>query len=315
MTDTQRAPRQAGTPAPAPPHPPQRVAAAGTSQLPRSDDADGLSRLLRRAVDERSGGRVVQRMMVPSEFTELGGAPSRKRGSGYSKIVAALGVVDDLELWRAQYLSRPKRRAARNLYSALTGFHPASSSGDVPVLSATKTKQIQAARRLQKEMEDEHLLDEARVSELLDGMAGSSMPLIRNTGTGLRELFEQRKLAMRFAKSSTTNAQWEGNSFTFFSPSFWKSDKLAKAVLVHEYHHYLTERAPKLYTDEFVAHWKQYQAMGARKTAAYLNDWLLDRAGGYQMRNDAAQFDGREFAGPEDAGEVWTDYRHNKRAG
>jgi hypothetical protein len=251
-------------------------------------------------------------MMSPAELKELGGVPSGSWGSNYTKICRLLKTVEDMEA-APSYFDKRQRDARRALYDALTRFHPNEPAADV----GKKGREIRAVRQLRTEMDTENQLDQARVSELLDKMTTDPMALIRNTGIGLIRLFTKgyQGLSMTFQNAGNANATFSGSTITITKSNFWTSENLAKGVLVHEYHHYLSGRNGELYADEFVAHWKQYLAMKlTNQTAVTLNTWLLDAPDGYKMREKRAQkgiWKGIEFAGPEQAGNLWTKYKDN----
>jgi len=242
-----------------------------------------------------------------TDFKLLGGEPSGKFGSNYSSICKLVQKVDDLDISQS-YLEKKQRDARRNLYEALARFHPNDDGA-----AEKKTKEIAAARKLKTEMDNESQMDRVKVSELLDKMANDPMPLIRNTGKGLTDLFSKGNgLAMGFKQGGAENAIWAARTITIYTANFWQSENLATGVLVHEYHHYLTKRMGEYYADEFVAHWKQYLAMRANRTAKDLNKWLLDDPLGYKLRQQKDKFKGVEFKRPEDAGPLWTKNMDNR---
>jgi hypothetical protein len=247
-------------------------------------------------------------MMTSTKFKELGGKPSGKWNSSYSEICKLLDVVENLDI-PLSYLDKKQRDARRKLNNKLARFHP-NDHGNVE----KKKKEINAVRTFQRGMDGGRMEDLAKVSELLDKMANNKRQLIHNTGKGLIKKFSSHSggLSLVFTDAGAFNAMWSAKIVTINKPKFWASENFATAILVHEYHHILTKRAGEFYADEFVAHWKQYQAMNLNKTAKYLNNWLLDDPTGYNLRKKPNLFKGVEFDAPEKAGTMWTNYRDNK---
>jgi hypothetical protein len=253
-------------------------------------------------------------MMSPDDLKGHGGAPSGKWGSNYTKVCRLLKTVDDMDVPKS-YLDKKQREARRALYAAVSGFHPNEPATAVD----KKGQEILAVRKLKAEMDTENQMDRAKVSELLDKMATDGMPLVRNTGVALKDLFSKHSggLSMTFRNvaGANENASFSSSTIIFNMINFWKSENLARGILVHEYHHYLSNKTGgTLYADEFVAHWKQYLAM--RKTfneqlITDLNQFLL--VTGYKLQDKKDQpgmWAGVKFTRPE-AGHLWTKYRDN----
>jgi len=112
-------------------------------------------------------------------FVNSGGTPSRNAFSGYSKICKLLQLVDDSPI-TFSYHNKVRRDAIHKLYDAISKFHP-SNEGE----TNDKVKQIRAVKEFKKQIEQFKVLDEIRVSELVDNMTRNPMPLISNTGGGL----------------------------------------------------------------------------------------------------------------------------------
>jgi hypothetical protein len=244
------------------------------------------------------------RFVDVSELVATGGAPSNSWGSGYSEIYKLLQKLDSLEE-SGWYLNKKRQDATFKLETKITEY-VAKGRLSRNVLTPKKRSEIQAVAELAELMKPQ--VETAKVCQLLDRMATDAMLLIRNTANGLIQLLIRRSIGLSFTATGNTNAQMSKTNLALNPPLFWASDKLAVGLLVHEYHHHLTGRNGPLYPDEFVAHWKQYLAMGLpRDRFLRINPFLLDDPAGYKLRRQVTV----EFTRPEDAGTVWTRFPNN----
>ena len=159
---------------------------------------------------------------------------------------------------------------------------------------------------------------------------GGNADLVRNSMIGWIDLLKRDVYELVISTDSRINAQVTSDKKllihvpNFFATTFkvWtRDDFVPVGILVHEYHHHLTRGkvpASAVYPDEFVAHWKQYDAMGViapwgkDKCVASLNKWLLDDPSGYKRRFEVPA--GSEYAGPEATGAAfWDTHLDNAR--
>jgi hypothetical protein len=230
-------------------------------------------------------------------FKAIGGEPSNKLGSGYSAICKVLDKITDLG---PNYWSAPQRTLLADLASKLQTYHAGGLADGTP---EKKRKNLEAVTQLKSQLAD--YKEAAKISVLIDKMEVADQPLIRNTALGLK------KFTFSFIGDPNVNAFFTGAACIAVNTTlFWVNEKTAIGILVHEYHHSLTRRLPAPYKDEFVAHWKQYLAMGITKTVEELNYWLCDDPKGYKLRNKP-NLPNPLFTRVEDAGGVWTTYKDN----
>ncbi len=271
-----------------------------------------------------------------SEFGSGGGRPSGSSRSTYTSICTTLAAyeVTTRKKKAENYITPAGEALLVKLEGLLREFldvrHPGGSKMD-----SKKTKEVDAVTELRAALVD--LEPVRKVSKLLNTYAtlashphGGNSDLIRNSMAGWINLLSRDEYKLVISSDSRINAQVTsdkkllihvGNFFATTFKVFTRGEFVPVGILVHEYHHHLTRGtipAASVYPDEFVAHWKQYDAMGiiiqtGRATCVTdLNTWLLDDPRGYKRRFEVAA--GTEFTGPEATGAAfWQSHLDNAR--
>ncbi len=271
-----------------------------------------------------------------SEFGNGGGKPSGSSRSTYSSICTTLAAyeVTTNKKKAENYITPAGEALLVKLEGLIKEFvdvrHPGGSKMD-----GKKTKEVDAVKELRDALAD--LEPVRRISRLLNTYStlashphGGNSDLIRNSMAGWIDLLSRDVYKLVIASDNRINAQVTSDRKlaihvpNFFATTFkvyTRGEYVPVGILVHEYHHHLTRGsipAASVYPDEFVAHWKQYDAMGiilpmGRATCvADLNTWLLDDPRGYKRRFEVPA--GSEYAGPEATGAAfWASHLDNAR--
>ena len=170
-------------------------------------------------------------------------------------------------------------------------------------LSLKKDKEKSAVTQLAASMVDDIWF--AKISKVLTDNANSPIPLVRNSVAGWMRKFE-RGWSIGLSNLPGINAQWGNTSLQIKPLAFFKPlhPLFPISIVVHEYHHVLTERAEPVYNDEFVAHWKQYLVgepnLDDARREARVNRRLITDADGYLYTPP------QKLTRPEDAGkDIW----------
>lgn len=241
-------------------------------------------------------------------FIRIGGTPSGKTGSNYSAICKAYAELDRLCDPNIAYNNRVFQDKFEAFYAQVQRFHP----NDVGAATPKKTAETSAIRAMQTSAPLKKELGLVRISRLLDKMTTHPLPLVSNTGREIIRKVKERSFNIGLIDIPNVNAQYNRASNTMLINTS-VAEKLGMGVIVHEYHHYLTNSEDK-YADEFVAHWKQYLAMGlGREKFALINPFLLDDPSGYKLRSAGAIRTRLPFSKPEDAGDLWFKYIDNRK--
>ena len=271
-----------------------------------------------------------------SEFGSGGGRPSGSSRSTYSSICTTLAAYEVTTRKKKveNYITSAGEALLVKLEGQIKEFvdvrHPAGSKMD-----SKKTKEVDAVNELRAALVD--LEPVRKISRLLNTYVtlgshahGGNSDLIRNSMAGWIDLLSRDVYKLVISSDSRINAQVTsdrklaihvGNFFATTFKIHQRGEYVPVGILVHEYHHHLTRGsipATSVYADEFVAHWKQYDAMGiiapiGRATCvAELNTWLLDDPRGYKRRHEVPA--GPEFAGPQATGAAfWDNHLDNAR--
>lgn len=206
-------------------------------------------------------------------------------------------------------------------------------------LSDKKVSEIDAVGELREALVD--LAPKRRLWKLLNSYStvashphNGNCELIRNSIKGWIQLLSKGDYTLQLSDNEAINAEViNGNKLSIHAVNFFgtrhgiyeRGDFFPIGVLVHEYHHHLIRKAhagKSVYADEFVAHWKQYDAMGIidpmgrQACVDSLNFWILDHGQGYRRRWEvSAESEIKAvFKGPEDTGAAyWDDHLDNAR--
>jgi hypothetical protein len=219
------------------------------------------------------------------EFVNDGGTPSGSPFSSYTKVCSALKKYKAaVGSGRVNYMDVRQRalflELQRTVSSSLSKTHKAtffSRSADA------KADQQGAVDSLAGEVEEEGRI--CQISTWLE--FPTKMALVANTQSALKNLFSRGELNIRWSTNKSINAQLVGRqTLDIYWPAFEEAFKKWTPLgplgfLVHEYHHYLTQRGGTkrdTYLDEFAAHWKQYDVQNVRQNLSerpgLLNAWL-----------------------------------------
>ena len=271
-----------------------------------------------------------------ADYGDGGGKPSGSSRSTYTSICSTLAAYEQTtNKKRAEnYITAAGEALLVKLEGLIKVFidvrHPAGTKMD-----AKKTKEVDAVTELRKALVDIEAV--RKVSKLLNDNStlsnhphGGNADLIRNSMLGWIDLLARGVYTLVKSDDATINAQVTidkkllihvGNFFATTFKVWTRGDFVPVSILVHEYHHHLTRGkipAASVYPDEFVAHWKQYDAMGViaqwgrAKCVTDLNTWLLDDPRGYKRRFEVTA--GSEYAGPEATGAAfWDTHLDNAR--
>lgn len=270
-----------------------------------------------------------------SEFGRGGGKPSGSSRSTYSAICTTLAAYEVTTKKKPENYIPPAGEALLvKLEGLIAEFVDVRHQGGSK-MDGKKTKEVDAVNELRDALVD--LEPVRRISRLLNTYSavsshphGGNSELIRNSMAGWIDLLSRNVYKLVISSDNRINAQvTTDKKLAIYVPNFFattfkvytRGDYVPVGILVHEYHHHLTSGsipAASVYPDEFVAHWKQYDAMGIILAmgripcVAALNTWLLDDPRGYKRRFEVPARS--EYAGPEATGDAfWANHLDNAR--
>jgi hypothetical protein len=260
-------------------------------------------------------------MLDLMELTQRGGKPSNSFGSKYSEICKLVQQYNGMvrRPKDTHYLPITARTLLFKIQDAIKKFN-ASNHGPV---SGKKSDEKDVLEMLSKNIEAFDI-KVAMMSKLLDNYESlGSSTLIKNSMKGWKSKLQTGGFSIQFSHMPGVNMQVNngtkivvrtamfGDYFTNISATNLAMEKTMVSILVHEYHHVLTNRATPLYYDEFVAHWKQYDAAGVRldlvDRVTKLNEWLEEA---YHVTFPHPTYT-KVTTGPEQTGTFWTNHIDN----
>lgn len=273
------------------------------------------------------------------DATTGGGAPSGWSRSTYTSICRALQAYETATNKQAveNYLSPTAiaRFDALKLlvHEFLVVRHPNPSAE-----RGKKSREVDAVGELREAIEAteprRNLCDLLhRFSTLGAHAHGGNADVIRNSMQGWIGLLSSGAVSLVLTDQGSINGELNnGNRLIIHTTNFFaralkfiqRDEYVPVSILVHEYHHYLVRRAgaptSQVYYDEFVAHWKQYDAAGIIDTIGRaqcirdLNEWLLRASAGYKRLHEITSGSAQELQDPSDAPDVfWRDRMDNAR--
>lgn len=199
-------------------------------------------------------------MMTRKQVELIGDPPSNSFRSKYTDICNLVTRIENSPNdfgGFSNFFTPTEQQLVFALKAKIDEFQASSHARATSVTElAKKDKEKRAVAQLAASMEDD--ISFAKLSKVLTDNANSPIPLVRNSVAGwVRRL--GRGWSLVISNQQGINAQWGNTSLQFKPAALFKlPHPFPISIVVHEYHHVLSERADPLYNDEFVAHWKQY---------------------------------------------------------